>query len=242
VPAVDPQVDLRPATQASTAATRALEATLSALETRAAELETTTAQPATDDTAVDRVNKLAQHVDQMLASIDAEAGKADEAAKAVATAAGASPDATTAKLVTDLQEAAKVARSKVAAVKTRAEAASKAARDFAKAETTDVTMYLAAADAGLASGNLDDAKRALDKAAAQLKAAGAKNVGMEYSYGQLYDKPAAREPDTNKKRALLQRALESYQRYAKVGTGARVKRATARASEIADEIKELATP
>src|SRR5204863_5988156 len=108
----------------------------------------------------ERVSKLAAHVDQMLASLDAEAAKVDSAAKAVADAAGASPDDVMKKMVIDAQSAAKTARDKVAAIKTRAEAASKAAHEYAKVETTDVTMFLAAADAAIASGNLDDARRA----------------------------------------------------------------------------------
>ena len=57
-------------------------------------------------------------------------------------------------------------------------------RDYAKAETVDPQMYVGAADAAIATGNLADAKRDLDKAAH----AGAKNAGIDYSYGQLYDK------------------------------------------------------
>jgi hypothetical protein len=167
--------------------------------------------------------------------------RADAAAKAVADAAGPSPAAPAAKLVSDAHAAAKAAHASADAVKTKSADAAKAAREFAKVETTDVQMFLGAADAAIATGNLADAKRDLDKAAAQLKASGTKNAGVEYSYGQLYDKQAAREKDPAKKKDLLQKAQQSYQRFAKAGTGARVKRATDRANEIADELAELGT-
>jgi hypothetical protein len=100
-------------------------------------------------------------------------------------------------------------------------------------------MYVGAADAAIATGAFTDAKRELDRAARGYKAIGAKNAGIDYSYAQLYDKMAARETDPQAKRRLLELAHRSYQSFTRSGTGARVQHAADRASEIADELKEL---
>ena len=54
--------------------------------------------------------------------------------------------------------------------------------------------------------------------------------------------PASSSRSAKFKLKLLQQAQQAYQRFAKAGTGARVQRATARANEIADDIKELGNP
>ncbi|MBA2543954.1 MAG: hypothetical protein H0V17_30205, partial [Deltaproteobacteria bacterium] len=133
----------------------------------------------------------------------------------------------------------KAAQVSAAATKARGERASKKIKEYAKAETGEALMFIASADAAIASGNLGEAKRDLDKAAAQLKATGAKNTGIDYSYAQLYDKLATREKDPAKKIKLLEQAQKAYQRFARSGAGGRVQRATDRANEIAEDIKEL---
>lgn len=78
-------------------------------------------------------------------------------------------------------------------------------------ETGEPQMFVASADPAIASGNLGAAKRDLDKAVAAYKASGTKNASIDYA----------------------------YQRFTKNGSGGRVKRATDRVAEIADDIKEL---
>ncbi|MCW5809026.1 MAG: hypothetical protein KIT31_42125, partial [Deltaproteobacteria bacterium] len=96
-----------------------------------------------------------------------------------------------------------------------------------------------AADAAIATGNFADAKRDLDRAAHVLKASGARIPGIDYSYAQLHDKMAARTADPVAKRRLLEQAKSSYEAFARHGTGSRVQRATDRAAEIADDLREL---
>ena len=100
-------------------------------------------------------------------------------------------------------------------------------------------MFIASADAAIASGNFTQARRDLDKAAASMKVTGAKNAGIDFSYAQLYDKLAARTSDPAQKLKLLQQAVAAYQRFARSGTGSRVQRATDRAVELGEDIKEL---
>ena len=66
-----------------------------------------------------------------------------------------------------------------------------------------------------------------------------KNAGIEYSYAQLYDKLATRTADPAQKLKLLQQAVAAYQRFARTGAGSRVQRANDRATELAEDIKEL---
>jgi hypothetical protein len=98
---------------------------------------------------------------------------------------------------------------------------------------------VSSADAAIASGNLGEAQRNLDKAAHLIRNGAPKVPGLDYSYGQLWDKVAARTPDKAQKAKLLQKAVQAYTKFAKTGTGSRVQRANARAAELAEEIKEL---
>ncbi|HEV7558459.1 MAG TPA: HEAT repeat domain-containing protein, partial [Kofleriaceae bacterium] len=234
-----PVDDLLPKVKAAAAdaaaATGELKAAVDAVDALAREIATATAQPATDDAAVKHVEQLATEVDAAAAKLDAAVARADAAAKTVATEAGANPSAEAAALVADAQTAATAAHDAATKVRTGSTAVATKARDYAKAETVDPQMYIGAADAAIATGNLADAKRDLDKAAH----AGAKNAGIDYSYGQLYDKMAAHEKDPQTKRHDLELAQHAYQTFARTGTGSRVQRATDRASEIADDIKEL---
>jgi HEAT repeat protein len=194
-----------------------------------------TSQPASDDAAIKHVEQLATDIDAATAKVDEAAAKVEAAAKAVEAAAEA-PDA---QLVAAARTAASSARAAATAARGSSDAAAKKARDYAKAETVDPQMYVGAADAAIATGNFAEAKRDLDKAAQAYKTTGAKNAGIEYSYGQLYDKLAAREKDPQAKRRYLELAQQAYQSFARTGAGSRVQRAADRAAEIADDIKEL---
>src|SRR4029079_17953453 len=116
------------------------------------------------------------------------------------------------------------------------------ARKYVTAETSDPQMFIAAADAAIASGDFTDARQKLDKAAKRIRASGGKNASLDYSYAQLYDKMAARTQLPATKRKLLEQAAASYRRFANTGTGPRVQRANDRLTEIAEEIKELGLP
>lgn len=173
---------------------------------------------------------------------DAAATRAEAAAKAAAEAAGPQPSPEVAKLVAAATKAAADARAAVTAARAKADAAATKAREYATAETQDPQMYVAAADAAIATASYSDAKHDLDKAGQLFKASGKRNASIDYSYGQLYDKMARREKDPDAKRKLLERAKQSYETFASGGSGPRVQRATDRAAEIADEIKQLGGP
>jgi hypothetical protein len=201
-----------------------------------------TAQPAKDDVAIKHVEELATTVDTSAKAAAAAATHAEEAAKRAADTAGASPSADAAKLVADAQAAATTARTAATAARHKADAAMKRATDYAKAETEDPQMFVAAADAAIATGNYAEARLDLDKAQKAQRATGAKMAGLDYSYAQLYDKMATREKDPAAKLKLLQQAKQSYESFARTGSGSRVARATDRANELADDIKELGAP
>ncbi|HEU0036686.1 MAG TPA: HEAT repeat domain-containing protein [Kofleriaceae bacterium] len=203
------------------------------------EISSTTAQAAKDDSQVKHVEDLATSAEQAATKLDELAAKVEAAAKAVGDAAGDKPSPDAAKLVADAKTGAKSARDAATAVQSKSASAAKKAREYAKAETGDPQMFLAAADAAIATGSYGDARQNLDKAAKLMRASGTRNAGIDYSYAQLFDKMAARERDPAKKLALMQQAQQAYQRFAKSGTGSRVGRATDRAAELADEIKEL---
>jgi hypothetical protein len=210
-----------------------------AVDASAKDIATETAAPAKDDAAVKHVAQLATDIDTTAKAVEDDAARAEAAAKATADAAGASPTPDAAKLVADAQASATAARANATAARTAADAAAKKARDYAKSETEDPQLFVAAADAAIATGNLGEAKHDLDRAA---KAGGARPAGLDYSYAQLYDKQARGEKDPAAKKRLLEEAKASYEAFAKTGAGARAQRATARAQELADELKDLAAP
>jgi len=214
----------------------------SAFEALATELATTTAAPAHDDTTTKHVEELATSLGEAAAKLDTVAAKLEAAADAAADAAGASPSPDAAKLVADARALAQGARAAATAARGKTAAAADKARKYVTAETGDPQMFIAAADAAIASGEFTDAKQNLDKAAKRIRASGAKTASLDYSYAQLYDKMAARTKDPATKRKLLQQASASYQRFANTGTGPRVQRANDRLTEIADEIKEFGPP
>lgn len=200
------------------------------------ELAGVTAQVAKDDTALKQVEQLNAAVDAAAKRAEAGATHAEAAAKAAADAAGATPSPDAARLVLDAKTAATAARAAATEAHGKAEAADKLAQGFAKTETVDPQMLVSAADAAIATGDLRSARHDLEKAQ---KGTGAKAAGIDFSYAQLFDKLAAREKEPTQKKKLLEQAKSSYEAFAKSGTGGRVQRATDRAAELADDIKEL---
>ena len=205
-------------------------------------LTTAIGQPAKEDTAVKAVEDLATGLDTSAKAVDAAALRAETAAKLAVSSAGATPSPESAKLISDAQAAATAARTAATAARSKADALMKKAGEYAKSETEDPAMFVSAADAAIATGSLSEAKHDLDKAAAAQRATHTKTNGIDYSYAQLYDKMAHREKDPAAKLKLLQQAKQSYEAFARTGSGSRVQRATDRASELADDIKELGAP
>ena len=213
-----------------------------AYEALAADLATTTAAPARDDTTTKHVEELATNLGEAASKLEALAGKLEAAAKTAADTAGASPSPDAARLVADARALAQGARTAATAARGKTADAADKARRYVTTETGDPQIFIAAADAAIASGDFAGARQNLDKAARQIHASGAKNPSLDYSYAQLYDKMAARTQAQAAKLKLLQQAGEAYRRFAHTGAGPRVQRANDRLMEIADEIKELGPP
>jgi len=239
-PVDDSLPKVKTAFDAAAAATGEVKTASEEVDALGREIAQATAQPASDDAVVSHAEQLATRIEAAVGKLEAAAVHAEVAATAVADAAGASPTAEAAALVADARTAATQARAAATAAHTASDAAAAKARAYAKAETVDPQMYVGAADAALATGALADAKRELDSAARLYKASGAKHAGLDYSYAQLYDKMASRENDPRAKRQLLELAQQAYQSFSRSGTGARVQRAIERASEIADDLKQMA--
>ncbi len=231
----DPKI--KTATDEATAAAGEVKTAAATADSAAKELAGITAQVAKDDTVLKQVEQLNAAAGAAAKSADLGATHAEAAAKAAVDAAGPTPSAEAAKLVTDAKVAATAARAAATEAHGKAEAADKLAQGFAKTETVDPQMLVAAADAAIATGDLRSARHDLEKAQ---KGTGAKAAGIDFSYAQLSDKLAAREKDPAQKKKLLEQAKGSYEAFAKSGTGGRVQRATDRAAELADDIKELA--
>jgi len=242
-PAVDDTLPkVKAAADEATAAATEAKAAAGAFEALAKDIAITTATPARDDATLKHAELLATNVEEAAAKLEAVAAKVEAAAKAASDGAGASPSPDAAKLVAEANVLAKEARDAATAARGKTAGAVKQARDYVKAETGDPQMFVAAADAAIAAGNFGDAKQNLDKAAKLNRAAGTKHAGLDYSYAQLYDKMAARTKDPAAKLKLFQQAQQAYERFARTGAGSRVQRATDRAAELADEIKELGQP
>ena len=230
-----PPAQVTAAADDATAAGKDATGAAATVDQAAKDIAAATAAPAKGDAEIKHATELALAIDDDAKSVDADAARAEAAAKAAADAAGASPAADTAKLIADAQATATSARAAATAARATADAAAKKAHEYAKAETEDPQLYVAAAEAAIATGNYGEAKHDLDRAAK----GGAKAGSLDYSYAQLYDKQAAREKDAGAKLALLTKAKAAYESFAKVGSGTRVQRATDRAAEIAEEIKDL---
>jgi HEAT repeat protein len=241
-PADDTLPKVKLAFDEATAVAAEAKAANEAFESLAADLATTTAAPARDDTTTKHVEELATNLGEAASKLEALAGKLEAAAKTAADTAGASPSPDTAKLVDHAKALAQGARTAATAARGKMADAAGKARKYVTTETGDPQIFIAAADAAIASGDFTGARQNLDKAARQIHASGAKNASLDYSYAQLYDKTAARTQAPAAKRKLLQQAGEAYRRFANTGAGPRVQRANDRLMEIADEIKELGPP
>ncbi|TMQ11267.1 MAG: hypothetical protein E6J91_23760 [Deltaproteobacteria bacterium] len=242
-PATPPPDDIlpkvKPALDEATAAAAAAKQTTEAFEAFTTELATAIAAHAHDDATLARVAELRKNLEQAPARLEAAAAKVEAAAKAASDVGGASPSPDAARLVEQARALAQTARAAATATRDKAASAVATASEFLKAETSDVQILIAAADAATAVGNFTDARANLDKAARRLRDAGARSASLDYSYAQLYDKMSTRTSDPAAKRKLLQQAADAYRRFTSTGTGPRVRRASDRLAEIADEIKEL---
>lgn len=226
---------------AATAASTAARASAQAFEALTGELATAIATPAQGDAATRRVEELADKIAAAAQQLADEAAGLDGAAASVASAAGASPSPATAELVAQARALADEARSRATATRDAARSAAEQAQKYIKAETGDVAMLIAAADAAIAARSLADARANLDRAASVSRRQGRRPAGLDYSYGQLYDQMAARAASTDK-RKLLQQAEQAYRRFVKAGAGPRVQHANDRLAEIAEELRSLGEP
>ncbi len=241
-PADDAQARVEAAAAAAAAAVAELTAAVEAHETLARELDQTISQASPDDDVLKRAEALAADLEAAAARVADRAAQVDAAATAVEAAAGTRPAPAARTLVETAGAAARDARKASAAVKTRTSAAARKARSFAQDEADDAQMLVTAADAAIASGNLGEARRNLDRAAHLIRNGAPAVPGIQYSHAQLWDKLAAREKDPAGRLALLQKAKDAYLGFARSGGGARAKRAQARADELAEEITELGQP
>jgi serine/threonine-protein kinase len=213
-----------------------------ALETGVSELTQVIAVRAPDETALAHVKDLEKTFKDAPAQLEAVVAKVEAAAKATAAAAGVSPPPELAKLVDEANALAAAARASATAGRDKATASAQAAAKFIKDQTSDIQMLIAAAEAEIAGGAFTEAQKNLDSAAKRVREAGSKNANLDYLYAQLHDKMSVRTQDPAARRKLLQQAADSYRRFATTGTGPRVQRASERAAEIADEIKDLGPP
>jgi serine/threonine protein kinase/HEAT repeat protein len=214
------------------------------LEAIATEMTAAIARPADDDGDIRKVKDLARSARTVRDRVKAASAQAADAAQAAETAARSTPSA---EATQKAAQATIVAEETAALSKTAiatSDALDKQADDYASSETGDVEMRIAAADISIASGKLSDAKRDLDKAAAQASASGESYPAIKWSYGRLYESMAKREKDVADKVRLLKKAKQGYDDFARSGSGSKVVRAKERSVELAEEITELegATP
>jgi serine/threonine protein kinase/HEAT repeat protein len=213
-----------------------------AVEALASEVATTTAATTRDDATTDHVKELKARLDEAPAKLEAGAAKVEAAVAAAVQAAGATPSPEAAKLIADARGLAQGSRDAATTTRGKAADGAKKAADFILVETVDPQMFLDAARAEIASGDLAGATQNLAKAAKLTAKAGAKRATLDELYAQLYDKKAARTQDPAAKRKLLQQAADAYGRLEKTGAGPSVQRAKDRRMEIEDDIKELGAP
>ncbi|HUQ04727.1 MAG TPA: HEAT repeat domain-containing protein [Kofleriaceae bacterium] len=214
------------------------------LEAISTEVTAAIARPADDDRDIRKVKDLARSARTVRDRVKAASEKAADAAQAAEKAARATPsDEATQRAAQAKIVAEEVAELSKAAIAT-SETLDKQADEYASSETGDVEMLVAGADTAIASGKLSDAKRDLDKAAAQAAASGESYPAIKWSYGRLYESMAKREKDVADKVRLLKKAKQGYDDFARSGSGSKVARAKERSAELAEEITELegATP
>jgi len=243
VPAIDdtlPKVQ-QALDEAKTAATE-VKTAAEAAEALATEVATTTAATTRDDAITEHVKELKARLDEAPAKLDAVVAKLDTAVADAVAAAGATPSPEAEKLIADARALAQGSRDATTTTRGKVADGTTKASVFLESEKVDVQMFLDAARAAIASGDLAGATQNLAKAAKLLPKTGAKRAILDDLYAQLYDKKAARTQDLAAKRKLLQQAEEAYARFEKTGAGPSVQRAKDRRIEIADELKELGAP
>jgi HEAT repeat protein len=233
-----PVVDLAPLQTAATAAEAAATATKqasSAFEAKAKLIEAAIAKPAADDAAIDAVAAMGKELATLADAVDAAAGPArDASATATAAATATSPDA--AAVLARITAASGAATAAATAAGDRHASLKRKIADYLAADTGDPDMYLATADAALATGKLGEAKKNLDLASKAYKRTKTTSPGLFWSYGQLWDRMAQKESDPAKRRSLLTKAKQSLDSFASKGSGTRAGQARERSAEIAEEL------
>jgi serine/threonine protein kinase/HEAT repeat protein len=245
-----PTVDIAPVLALASEAKDSLaqaQAARAKVKEKATVIDELTRKPAKDDADVKVVEDLAHALEKERQDVDAARARTEEAAQKTERAAdGLKASAGNAMVppemllqVNEAKAAAREAAKAAEEAKKLSDSAAEKAETYTKAETGDADMFLSAADAEIATGAYADAKRDLDKAAKLYQKAGEKNPAMAFSYARLYDKMAARERNQATQLELLKKAKQSYDAFAKTGSGKRVAQAQERSEEIAEEIKEL---
>lgn len=189
-----------------------------------------------DDGDAKEVAALSKTLEANLAAQQAALLSLNQAVAEATTAAGTTPTPDASQALAKVTASQRSATAAAQASATRYTALKPKIAAFSKAETEAPDMLLAAANSALATGRLSDAKRDLDKAAAAYKKEGQRNPSLDWSYGQLWDKQAAREKDDTKRIALLRRAKAAFDTFAASGSGKRAEQAKARSAEISEEI------
>jgi HEAT repeat protein len=209
------------------------------LESVVSEIKKATARPAISDADVDRVESLAADIGKRAAAVIAERAAMQKTAAAAAEIAASLPGDRAAVLAGEVSDksraAARIARAALAA----GELAETRARKFAADETADPDVLLTAATTAIAAGKLGDGRRDLAKAKKLFKAAGKTPAELWFADAELNAALARRTADVDRRITLLERARDSYKRFARRGAGYRVGQASERAAEISTEITGL---
>jgi HEAT repeat protein len=247
LPAASPAPDdaltkIQPALDATRAADADAKRATDAALAIAADLTAMMARHASDDATLLRIAELKRNLEEAATKLDAAAARVEAAARTATDAGGATPSPDAARLVAEARALAQTARTAATAAHDKATTTVTTATELLKSETSNITMLIATADAAIATGNFPEARRNLEKAAKQLHDTGGRNLSLDYSYAQLYDRMAMRTSDPATKRKLFQQAEDYYRRFTTSGSGPRVRRANDRRAEIAEELKDLPTP
>ncbi|MCG8424523.1 MAG: HEAT repeat domain-containing protein [Proteobacteria bacterium] len=237
-------VDTSPAQQAAEATGAArvkLDEAAKQLDALLAQIKERVARPAKDDEELDRVEELGRRVPGVVAALKAAANQTiDRAEQAIATITELqtqAPDmAELAQLADQATKQRDHARAVAAAVQKRVAAVEQQLQQYRQQETADPGLYLEAANAAIATGKLSSARRDLNRARRLYRAAGKTNPMLFFGYGQLYDEMALQSQEEEQRLGYLKQAKSNYDRFVKIGKGARVGQAKERSAEIAQEL------
>ena len=230
---------VRAALDEAKAAHDAAAAAKTTLDAKMAALTKLVGAGAKDDDDVKVAAALAADVETQAKAIEASATAAAQGARHAVEAAGPTPAAEAQPLLAEADAHAKATAGLATQARDIAGKARKSTEAFTKNETGDPSMYLSAGEAALASGNLGEARKELDKAAKAFKAAGKDNAALDFDYGRLYDKLADQAQDGAAKAKLLREAKTHYGAFAAHGSGPRVNVAKERLGEIDEELAEI---